>query len=164
MPSAREIVAQPRQRPLVQEAGEIVGAVGQQLAAAEPDEEIEVLALDALDSASRGGLAERRMREPSGVASPRKPASRCEQVRVGRAREQRGRAAHIPARARHRLRRVARLALVLTVKIGPQHLAVDCRSLPRPTSTRSAGIRSQLETDGCEMPIRRASSLTPPAA
>src|SRR5262245_33333197 len=31
-------------------------------------------------------------------------------------------------------------------------------------STRSAGMRSQFDTEGCEMPIRRASSLTPPAA
>ena len=48
-----EIVAQPRQRPLVQEAGEIIGAVGQQFAAAEPDEEVEVFALDALDASLR---------------------------------------------------------------------------------------------------------------
>jgi DNA-binding transcriptional regulator YdaS (Cro superfamily) len=31
-------------------------------------------------------------------------------------------------------------------------------------STRSAGMRSQLETEGCEMPMRRASSVMPPAA
>ena len=53
MPSAREIVAQPRERPLVQKAGQIVGRIGQQLAAAEPDEEIEIFALDALDVDAR---------------------------------------------------------------------------------------------------------------
>src|SRR5262249_11711547 len=31
-------------------------------------------------------------------------------------------------------------------------------------STRSAGTRSQFDTEGCEKPIRRASSLPPPAA
>src|SRR3954449_12841466 len=31
-------------------------------------------------------------------------------------------------------------------------------------STRSAGTLSQFETDGCDIPIRRASSETPPTA
>jgi hypothetical protein len=31
-------------------------------------------------------------------------------------------------------------------------------------TTRSAGTRVQFDTDGCEMPIWRASSLTPPTA
>ena len=43
---ARQILAQARQRPLVQEAGEIIGGVGQQLAAPDADEEIEEFALD----------------------------------------------------------------------------------------------------------------------
>src|SRR3546814_5923490 len=40
---ARHVVAQPRQRLLVQEPGQIVGGVGQQLALADADEEVEVL-------------------------------------------------------------------------------------------------------------------------
>ena len=46
-----EILTQPRQRPLVQEAGDIIGAVGHQFAAADADEEIEEFALDLLASA-----------------------------------------------------------------------------------------------------------------
>ena len=59
-----EVLAQPRQRPLVQEAGEVVRAVGQQLAAAEPDEQIEVFALDALRRRIGARLGQGRMREP----------------------------------------------------------------------------------------------------
>lgn len=40
-----EIAAQPCQRPLVQKAGEIVGAIRQQLAAAESDKEVEIFPL-----------------------------------------------------------------------------------------------------------------------
>src|SRR5258708_6393393 len=40
-----EVAAQPCQRPLVQKAGEIVGAVRQQLAAAESDKEVEIFPL-----------------------------------------------------------------------------------------------------------------------
>src|SRR5688572_28245203 len=47
-PELAQIRAQARQRTLVQEAGQIVGTVGQQLAAPKPDEKIELLALDAL--------------------------------------------------------------------------------------------------------------------
>jgi hypothetical protein len=53
-----EILAQPLQRPLVEKAGEVVRAVGQELAAAEPDEEIEVFALKPIGV----GLA-RRLRQ-----------------------------------------------------------------------------------------------------
>ena len=64
MPSCGKIVAQPRQRPLVQEAGQIVGAIGKKLAAAEPDEEIEIFALDPLGVRRARRLGERRMRQP----------------------------------------------------------------------------------------------------
>src|SRR5262245_15930096 len=43
-----EALAQARQRSLMQEAGEIIRAVREEFAATEPDEQIEVLALDAL--------------------------------------------------------------------------------------------------------------------
>src|SRR5436189_3270327 len=58
-----EIGAEPRQRPFVQESGEIVGGVGQQFAAAESDEQVEILALDAIDGGFAGGLRERCMRD-----------------------------------------------------------------------------------------------------
>ena len=104
-----EIAAQPRQRALVQEAGQVVGAVGQQLAAPEPDEEIEILALRPRSaSVSRGGFRQRRMREAERARDrPRSPASALENI-ARRARAAAApRAAHIPARAPHRPRRVA---------------------------------------------------------
>ena len=90
MPKRRQILAQPRQRPLVQEAGEIIGAVGQQLAAADADEQIEEFALD-LASTSRvlAASASSTCARPSGVASPRNSAEPLEQLGVGRARQQR---------------------------------------------------------------------------
>ena len=53
--------------------------------------------------------------------------------------------------------------LGLAVKIGAQ----TARATPVTASTvktRSAGTRDQLDTDGCEMPMRRANSVTPPTA
>jgi hypothetical protein len=41
-----EIAAQPRQRPLVQEAGQVVGGIRQDLAAPDSDEQVEIFALD----------------------------------------------------------------------------------------------------------------------
>ena len=87
----REIVAQPRQRALVQEAGEIVRAVGQQFAAAEPDEEIEIFALDALDAGFAGGLRERGMRHAERRRRRRaSPARRSSSLASGARAEQRG--------------------------------------------------------------------------
>jgi hypothetical protein len=59
MPSGRQIGAQARQRALVQEAGEIVRAIKQDFAAAEPDEQIEILTLSALDRGFACGLRQR---------------------------------------------------------------------------------------------------------
>ena len=86
----REILAQPRQRPLVQEAGEIVRAVGQQLAAPEPDEEIEILALDALGIGA-AARPRRARHAPARAGSHRRASVRepLEQRGVRRAREQR---------------------------------------------------------------------------
>ena len=156
-----KILAQPRQRPLVEEAGEIIGAVGQQLAAPDADEQIEKFALDLLGVGRARGLRQSGVRH----AERRRVAAQ-----LGDAREQAPRpasapaaprAAHIPARARHRLRRTAAVSVI---EVGPQNSARRPRSPPRPTSTRSAGTCDQLETEGWEMPIRRASSVTPPAA
>ena len=43
---ARQVLAQTSERPLVQEAGEIVGRVGQKLAASDADEKVEVFTLE----------------------------------------------------------------------------------------------------------------------
>ena len=59
-----EIRAQAGQRPLMQEAGEIVGAVWEQLATSDPDEEIEVLVLDPVGVRVGRRLGERGMRKP----------------------------------------------------------------------------------------------------
>jgi len=47
----RKVGAQPRERPLMQEAGEVIGAVGQKLAASHADEEIEYSRFTAVSSA-----------------------------------------------------------------------------------------------------------------
>ena len=122
---ALEIAAQPRQRTLVEEARQIVGRVGQQLAAAEADEEIEILAPDALGIGPRGGFAERRMCDAerawiAAQSAPGAPATRhrgCAQAA--------SRAARIPARARHRLRR--RRCQRLAKRSGRKHSARDAR-------------------------------------
>ena len=44
----REIVAQPRQRTLMQEASQVVGGIGQHFAAPDADEQVEIFALDLL--------------------------------------------------------------------------------------------------------------------
>ena len=86
----RQIAAQPRQRTLVQEAGEIVRAVGQQFAAAEPDEQVEVLALDALDRGFARGLRERGMRDAERRRIAAQAGEALQQLCVRRARQQRG--------------------------------------------------------------------------
>ena len=105
----------------------------------------------------------RHARGRAGVASPR----RRQAARAAR------RPARAPAAAESSAYSCARAAStsstsppsrMLAVEIGAQDVRDRRRSRPRPTSTRSAGTRVQFETDGCEMPIWRASSLTPPAA
>ena len=82
--------------------GLIIRAVGQQFPAPEPDEEIEILALDALGGGAARGFRERGMRdaERRRVAAQRRQP--IEQRLVGRARQAARRAACIPGRARHR--------------------------------------------------------------
>ena len=57
-----QIAAQPCERTLVQESGEIIRAVGKKFATAKPDEEIEKFALDALDLSGARRLSECGMR------------------------------------------------------------------------------------------------------
>ncbi len=149
----------------MQEAGEIVGAIGQQFPAPEPDEEIEIFALDALGIRS---LPRRRRAQhaPARAESHRRARrrARSSSACVGRAREQRG---------EQRIFLRARSIDVVDVTARARMLADRDRDATRRGSTpvadstamtRSAGMRDQFETDGWEMPNLRASSLTPPAA
>ena len=58
-----EIVAQSRQRTLVQEAGEIIRAIRHQFSAPDADEQLEEFAIDLRDIYLGRGLTERRMRD-----------------------------------------------------------------------------------------------------
>ena len=87
-PERIQILAHPRQRALVQEAGQIIGGIGQQFAAAEPDEQIEEFLADGAIVGCRGGGSEFDMRhaEIGRIALQRRDA--LERVRVGRLAEQ----------------------------------------------------------------------------
>jgi hypothetical protein len=104
----------------MQETGEIIRAVRQQLAAAEPDEEIEILALDPLDIAAARSLCQRGMRQSKRARVAAQLREAVEQRRIGGAREQR--------REQRILLRARRIDLVevgrgLAIKIGPQRRA-----------------------------------------
>ena len=88
MPSCGEVVAQPRQRALLQEAGEIIGAVGQQLAAADADEQIEELALDLFAVGLRRGVRQRDMGKAERARIAAQFGDALEHGGVGRARQQ----------------------------------------------------------------------------
>src|ERR1700731_4344324 len=70
-PKPAQICAQPRQGALVQETAQVIGAIRKQLAAAEPDEEIEIFPLDPLKAGAARRLGKRRVRqsERTGVAA-----------------------------------------------------------------------------------------------
>src|SRR5262245_66286007 len=57
-----EIRAQSRKRPLVQEASQVIRSVRQKFPAPEPNEEIEIFALEALDIGALRRLCERDIR------------------------------------------------------------------------------------------------------
>jgi hypothetical protein len=65
-----QVVAHASQGPLVEEAGQIIGGVGQQFAASHADEKVEELALDLVAGRESGGLRERAMRTAEGLSSP----------------------------------------------------------------------------------------------
>ena len=119
-----EILAQPRQRALVQEPGNVVGAVGHQFAAADADEQIEKFALD-----FRGVGAARRFRETDmrGTERRRIAAQRgqpLQKFRIRRTRQQR-RQQRVFLRAGKIDLIDAAHFVVLVVKIGPQDRARD---------------------------------------
>ena len=158
----RQIVAQPRQRALVQKAGEIVGAVRQQLAAAEPDEQIEEFALDTLDRHRTGRFRQRRMRDAERADVAAQTGQPLQQRGVRRARQQGGEQ-RVFLRARD-IDLVDVAGRRLTPNRSGRRIARSTPVADSTESTRSAGMRSQFDTEGCEMPMRRASSLTPPTA
>ena len=61
-PERIEIFAHPRQRALVKKAGQIIGGIGKQFAAAEPDEQIEEFLADGAIIGRRGCRREFDMR------------------------------------------------------------------------------------------------------
>ena len=125
MPKPAQILAQPRQRAFVQEAGDVIGAVGQQFAAADADEQIEKFALD---------LARRRRWPPHRqgrhgqrqAASDRRAASasRCRNAASGARVSSAASSAYSCARARSTSSTPVVL-IVLVIKIGPQDGARD---------------------------------------
>ena len=134
---ALEVVAQARQRALVKKAGQVVGGVGQYLAATHPDEQVEVLPPHALHIAPGRRLAKRGVRQAEGArvtAQPRQPA---QELRIGGARQQRGEEGV--------LLRPRGIDLVEGLRLGAEQVR---RSTLRATpvaastaSTRSAGMR-----------------------
>jgi hypothetical protein len=60
-----KIVTQPRQRALLQEAGQVLRTVGQQLAAADTDEKIEILVLHRFGVGPARRIGHREMGEPA---------------------------------------------------------------------------------------------------
>src|ERR1700738_2594049 len=62
-PKPAQICAQPRQGALVQETAQVIGAIRKQLAAAEPDEEIEIFPLDPLKAGAARRLGKRGARQ-----------------------------------------------------------------------------------------------------
>ena len=124
MPSAAEILAQARQRALVQEAGDVVGAVRHQLAAADADEQIEKFALDLGSVGTAGRVGETDM----GDAQRRRIAAQrgqpLQKRRVRRSRQQ--------CRQQRVFLRTGEIDLVdasrfivVIVKVGPQDRARD---------------------------------------
>src|SRR5262252_7144363 len=75
-------------RPLVQEAGEIIRSVRQKFPAPETDEEIEIFALEALDSGALRRLCERDVRQSERARIAAQCPETLEQRRIGRAYEQ----------------------------------------------------------------------------
>ncbi len=120
-----QVGAQARERPLVQEPGEIVGAVGQKLAAPEADEEVEILALDARGIGPAGRLGERGVGQSDRRSVAAQAAQPVQQPGI-RSPRQKHREQRVFLRARGvDLVEVAAEAGMLGVKVGTQHRATD---------------------------------------
>ena len=124
-PNVGEIAAQPRQRPLVQKAGQIVGGIGQDFAASDPDEEVEILALHGVARARDATSARAAWARPSGVSSAIQFASAPSGSTARR--EQRGKQEHIPARAPASTGSTACPARPARCRVGAKHFARNSR-------------------------------------
>jgi hypothetical protein len=155
-----EIVTQARQRALVQKAGQIVGTVRHQLAASEADEQVKIFARDLFQRRICSGFGK------FGVCDAERARIAVQFRELFQQRRVRG----TPQQRRQEFifLRAASLSSMSLAELAPNRSGRKvARSTPVATSTettRSTGTRSQLNTDGCEIPIRRASSLTLPAA
>ena len=126
MPSGAEIRAQPRQRALVQEAGEIVRGVGQQFAAAEPDEQVEdIRARRARRWFRLRPARARHARHRAASASPRKPARLSSSFASGARPSSVASSAYSCARATATSSGACWFCSGCSVEVGPQHFAVD---------------------------------------
>src|SRR5439155_4356938 len=79
-----QILAQARQRALVEKSGQVVRTVGQKLAAPDADEEVEKLARDRFGDPSGRGLGQRCMRNTKRRCIPVKLGDASEQHRIRR--------------------------------------------------------------------------------
>ena len=89
-PERIQILAHPRQRPLVKKAGQIVGGIGKQFAASEPDEQIEELLADGAVVGRRGGGRKFDMRHAEIGSIALQRCNPLERIRVRRLAEQQG--------------------------------------------------------------------------
>ena len=87
-PERIEILAHPRQRALVQKTGQVIGGIGQQFAAAEPDEQIEEFLADGAIIRRRRGHREFDMRDAEIGRVALQRCNALERLRVGRLAEQ----------------------------------------------------------------------------
>ena len=156
-----QILAQSHQRPLVEKAGEIVRAVGKQLAAPDSDEEVEKLALDLLSAlALSAACARATCARPSGVASPRSLAMRPSVAASGVRASSMASSAYSCARA----------ASTSSISAGCSPQGAGCKivhatSITAATdNTRLVGTVEQLDTKSWEMLARHSGSITRPAA
>ena len=156
-----EILAQSRQRPLVEKAGEIVRSVGKQLAAPNSNEKVEILALrSSRRSRSPAACARATCARPSGVASPRSLAMRPSVAASG------DRASSMASSEYS----CARAASTSSISAGCSPQGAGCKIVHATSitvstdNTRLAGTFDQLDTKGWEMLVPRAGSITRPAA
>ncbi len=161
-----EILAQARERTLVQKTGQVVGSVWQQFSASEADEEIEILALDALArGAARAPSASAACASPGGLASPRNVAETLEQSRDrARVRAARTAAQYSWARPASSVIDVAVRSLGVTpVEIRAAGSSGSRRLPPQPKAPARRECEPSSIPKAAQMPIFRASAPTPPA-
>src|SRR5262249_31791608 len=128
-PELLETRAQPRERPLVQEAGEIIRTIWEKFPAPEADEEVEIFTLDALDIGPLRRVRERRVRQSERARIAAKCGETLQQRGIRRACKQ-DREQRIFLRAcRIDLVDIAGRARMLRIEVGPQHCAAHAGGL-----------------------------------